>query len=68
MLGWFRGEGIEFVRAYPSAQVGGDNHEDLFAAAPDAWAPERWLAQIGWIGSLGPEGGLFVMVGRRPLR
>jgi SAM-dependent methyltransferase len=67
VLRWFRAEGIDFVRAYPSAQVGGeDNHEDLFAATPDAWAPERWLAQLSWIGSLGPEGGLFVMVGRRP--
>jgi ubiquinone/menaquinone biosynthesis C-methylase UbiE len=65
VLRWFQENGVEFVRAYPSAQVHDDTPDDLFAPEPDAWAPERWLAQIGWIGSLGHEGGLFVMVGRR---
>lgn len=65
VLRWFRGNGVEFVRAYPSAQVHDDAPDDLFAPEPDAWPPERWLAQLGWIGSLGHEGGLFVMVGRR---
>jgi 2-polyprenyl-3-methyl-5-hydroxy-6-metoxy-1,4-benzoquinol methylase len=65
VLRWFRQTGVEFVRAYPSAQVHDDAPDDLFAPEPDAWPPERWLAQIGWIGSLGHEGGLFVMVGRR---
>jgi hypothetical protein len=27
---------------------------------------EAWLAQLGWMRSLGGEGGLFVTVGRRP--
>ena len=66
VLRWFRAEGIDFVRAYPSAQVHDEAPDDLLAPAPDAWPPERWLAQLGWIGSLGHEGGLFVMVGRRP--
>lgn len=65
VLRWFAAERVEFVRAYPSAQLGGDAPDDLFAPEPDAWAPERWLAQLGWIGSLGHEGGLFVMVGRK---
>jgi S-adenosylmethionine hydrolase len=39
---------------------------DLFAPAADNWRPEGWLAQLGWIGALGHEGGLFVTVGRRP--
>jgi len=66
VLRWFRAEGIDFVRAYPSAQVHDEAPDDLLAPAADAWPPERWLAQLGWIGSLGHEGGLFVMVGRRP--
>ena len=37
----------------------------LFDPEPDRWAFEAWLSQLGWIGSLGHEGGLFVMVGRR---
>jgi SAM-dependent methyltransferase len=65
VLRWFRANDVEFVRAYPSAQVHDDAPDDLFAPAPDAWAPERWLAQIGWMASLGHEGGLWVMVGRR---
>ncbi|HEY0646838.1 class I SAM-dependent methyltransferase [Phenylobacterium sp.] len=65
VLRWFRDEDVEFVRAYPSAQLRDEAPDDLFAAQPDAWPPERWLAQLGWIGSLGHEGGLFIMVGRR---
>jgi hypothetical protein len=90
--GWFRENGVEYVRAYPSALIGddrgdnrgdnrgnnqgdnqgaeqsdgwGDGHDDLFAWAADNWRPEAWLAQLGWIRTLGQEGGLFVTVGRR---
>jgi len=37
----------------------------LFTTAADNWRLEGWLAQLGWIGALGHEGGLFVTVGRR---
>jgi hypothetical protein len=60
-----RGATVDFVRAFPRPRCTDEAPDDLFAPQPDAWAPERWLAQIGWIGSLGHEGGLFVMVGRR---
>lgn len=62
--GWFAENGVEYVRAYPSALIGEDP-EDLFAWAADSWWLEGWLAQLGWIRSLGQEGGLFVTVGRR---
>ena len=62
---WFAENGVEYVRAYPSALVG-DAPGDLFAPTADNWRPEGWLAQLGWIGALGHEGGLFVTVGRRP--
>src|SRR6202521_3454258 len=62
--GWFDGNGVEYVRAYPSALIGEDP-EDLFACACDNWRPEAWLAQLGWIRTLGQEGGLFITVGRR---
>lgn len=68
VLRWFRTCDVEFVRAYPSVQVDDADPDDLFAPQPDAWAPERWLAQLGWMGALGGEGGLFVMVGRRRVR
>jgi SAM-dependent methyltransferase len=61
---WFANNDIEYVRTYPSALLSNDS-DDLFASCGDAWAPEQWLAQLGWIKSLGHEGGLFVAVGRR---
>jgi len=61
---WFNENGIEYVRAYPSALIG-ETPDDLLTAAGDTWSPEAWLAQLGWMRSLGHEGGLFVTVGRR---
>jgi SAM-dependent methyltransferase len=61
---WFKENGIEYVRAYPSALIGEDS-EELFASAGDSWRPEGWLAQLSWISTLGPEGGLFVTIGQR---
>jgi 2-polyprenyl-3-methyl-5-hydroxy-6-metoxy-1,4-benzoquinol methylase len=61
---WFAENGVEYLCAYPSAMLCEDS-EDLFAPAADNWRFEGWLTQLGWIGSLGHEGGLFVTVGRR---
>jgi SAM-dependent methyltransferase len=61
---WFDENGVEYLRAYPSALVCDDDRE-LFEAAPDNWRPEGWLAQLGWMRALGHEGGLFFTVGRR---
>jgi SAM-dependent methyltransferase len=62
---WFAENGIDYVSTYPSTLIGHEP-EDLFAPAEDEWAPESLLAQIGWMRSLGGEGGLFVTIGRRP--
>jgi SAM-dependent methyltransferase len=62
---WFAENGIEWLRTYPSTMIG-EEPENLFAPAADAWRFEAWLAQLGWMKSLGGEGGLFVTVGRRP--
>lgn len=62
--GWFAENGIHYVRAYPSAMLSQET-EELFADTADNWRLEGWLAQLGWIGTLGHEGGLFVTVGRR---
>ena len=61
---WFAAQGVEYVRAYPSALLG-EEPGDLFAPAGDNWRPEGWLAQLGWMAALGHEGGLFFTVGRR---
>jgi hypothetical protein len=62
--GWFAENGVEYLRAYPSAMLCEDS-EELFTPAEDNWYLEGWLAQLGWIGALAHEGGLFVTVGRR---
>ena len=64
---WFAENDVEFVRSYPSA-VFGDEPEDLFAPADDNWMLETWLAQVGWMFTLGREGGLFFTIGRRASR
>jgi ubiquinone/menaquinone biosynthesis C-methylase UbiE len=61
---WFAGNGVEYLRSFPST-VMGDESEDLFAPAVDDWAIENWIAQLGWMWTLGGEGGLFVAIGRR---
>lgn len=61
---WFAENGVEYVRAYPSALLDEDDSE-LFARAPDNWRLEGWLAQLRWMRTLGHEGGLFITVGRR---
>lgn len=61
---WLAENGVEYVRAYPSALIGEDT-DDLFADSPDNWRAEGWLAQLGWMCALAQEGGLFVTVGRR---
>jgi len=61
---WFADNRVEYLRTYPSAVLG-DEPETLFAPAPDNWSVEGWLAQVGWMWTLGREGGLFVTIGRR---
>jgi 2-polyprenyl-3-methyl-5-hydroxy-6-metoxy-1,4-benzoquinol methylase len=64
MQRWFEENDLEFLRAYPSS-VFGDEPDDLFTPAADNWNLEEWLAQLGWMWSLGREGGLFFGIGRR---
>src|SRR5262245_5326709 len=61
---WFAANDVEYLRAYPSAVLG-EEPGALFERASDNWRPEGWLAQLGWMGTLGREGGLFYTIGRR---
>lgn len=61
---WFAANNVEYMRSYPSAMLA-EESEELFAHSGDNWRFEGWLAQVGWIGTLGHEGGLFITVGRR---
>ena len=61
---WFAENGVEYLRAYPSALLSEETGA-LFEACGDNWRLEGWLAQLGWMRTLGQEGGLFVTIGRR---
>ena len=61
---WFADNGVDYIRAYPSALIGEDP-DDLLEPEGDCWPLESWLAQWSWMASLGAEGGLFVTIGRR---
>jgi SAM-dependent methyltransferase len=61
---WFVENQVEYLRTYPSAVLG-EEPEDLFTRAADNWTVENWLTQLGWIHTLGQEGGLFFTIGRR---
>ena len=64
---WFRDNDVEYLRCYPSALLDGDGPrgDELFSPAEDDWWPEGILAQLGWMRTLGTEGGLFIVIGRR---
>ena len=61
---WFADNQVEYLRAFPST-VFDDDGRELFTPAADDWNVENWIAQIGWMRTLGREGGLFFAVGRR---
>ena len=61
---WFASNEIDYVRTYPST-VFGEDSSGLFETASDNWSAEALFAQMSWAWTLGHEGGLFVVVGRR---
>jgi 2-polyprenyl-3-methyl-5-hydroxy-6-metoxy-1,4-benzoquinol methylase len=61
---WFDENQVDYLRSYPNAMLD-DEPAGLFDRAADNWRLEGWLAQIGWVGALGHEGGLFYTIGRR---
>ncbi len=64
---WFRASGVAFLRTYPSAVIA-ERAADcggLFTPAADDWGLESVLHQLCWSWTLGREGGLFVVIGRR---
>lgn len=69
VLRWFREEKIEFVRGMPSTTVGEDfaleYRRSLFEAASPGSRMDRLLSQLRQMVT-DTEGGLFIMIGRRP--
>ena len=61
---WFSENHVEYLRTYPSVVLM-DEPDGLFEPAVDNWWVERAIAQLGWMRTLGREGGLFFVVGRQ---
>jgi SAM-dependent methyltransferase len=61
---WCAANDVEYLRTFPSTVLG-DESDCLFTGIVDDWSVERWIAQLGWMWTLGSEGGLFVTIGRR---
>jgi SAM-dependent methyltransferase len=63
--GWFRENGVEYLRAYPSPLFWEEPPQSLFQPLEDNWQLENLLSQLSWARTLGGEGGLFVTVGSK---
>jgi SAM-dependent methyltransferase len=67
VLAWFDAEDVEYVASVPSLRIGDGLRGDarLFETAPLPGRLERILSQLGWMVTIGREGGFFVTIGRR---
>lgn len=61
---WFAENDVAFLRSYPPILEEESEADGLFAPEEDSWILGDWLTQLGWMSSLGREGGLFVTIGR----
>jgi len=61
---WLSENDVDYLRTFPSTLLE-DESGELFTGDTDDWRLESWLAQFGWIWTLGREGGLFFTIGRR---
>lgn len=61
---WFRANGVDYIRAFPSTLLHEEEEDGLFTPQPGGWWLEDWLAQISWTRALAGEGGLFLVIGR----
>jgi SAM-dependent methyltransferase len=68
VLGWFAASGLDFVSTVPAISGGPAGARPLFSPADPGTRASRWLRQIGWAFTIGREGGLFIMVGRKRTR
>jgi ubiquinone/menaquinone biosynthesis C-methylase UbiE len=67
LLKWFDEAGIEYVNAFPPIRFGGTTKAPkLFKPEAKGGKLEHILVQMGWMFSIGREGALFDIIGRKP--
>jgi len=68
VLGWFQTYDVEFVNSVPAILgTEGESSDDPFLPSGAGNRYLRLVSQIGWIGSVGREGGIFIVVGRKKI-
>jgi SAM-dependent methyltransferase len=67
VLRWFKETDVEFLQAVPPLGVARsfDPLAPIFEAVPPGTRLSHWLTQLKWILTIGREGALFDMVGRK---
>ncbi|MBT3598751.1 methyltransferase domain-containing protein [Candidatus Peregrinibacteria bacterium] len=69
VLKWFEKNNVEFVSGVPDigGRIEGETpqNQKLFADHPKGNSAQHILKQIGWAFTIGREGGLFVLVGKK---
>jgi SAM-dependent methyltransferase len=66
VLGWFEENDIEFLNCTPAILgTSGEEAESLFSETEPGNAYQRMVTQLSWLATIGREGALFDMVGRR---
>ena len=65
---WFRGAGLEFVRGIPAVTLDADPIDagSLFEPERPGSAFDHFLVQAVHVVTGNREGGLFLMIGRKP--
>jgi SAM-dependent methyltransferase len=66
VLAWFERSGLDFVSAMPPISAGVPTPAPLFRPQGSGSRASRLWRQFTWMFRHGHEGGLFVMIGRRP--
>ena len=66
VLAWFRRYGVEYVNAVPPIRPGAGGHGTaLFAREKPGGRLAHLFCQLKWIFTIGREGALFLMIGRK---
>lgn len=70
VMGWFNKCGVEFLNSIPKATIDNafSNEERLFAVNSKGTSFDHLVVQVGMLVLGGKEGGLFLMIGRKPNR
>lgn len=65
VLRWFKDTNVEFLSGVPAISGTAEESPALFTPHPIGSSSEHVMKQLGWMFTIGREGGLFVMIGKR---